>query len=335
MSRVSYFQRFSQRENHATNNTLLILRAFYESSPFKIQRVLSSLIDEDCSIGLTFTQQVTGQSSTPDALISQDALKIFVETKRGGKLDVDQMERHIQSIAVNADAPRQNALIGLTKEPIAIDEAEQLKKTAKARGVFFAAVTFSQVVDALHEECKDHERELSAMVEDFEQFLAEESLLDERNQLMPVVPCGTSYDENKRFNLYYEPAARRCKRNYRFLGLYAQKTVSLVGVIEAIGIATHQNGQLSVQKEFGEISELHKERIKQAIAATDYYSLKAETVRFYLVDQFVQTNLRKSSSGGLWGLRYLDLSKIIPDYDARKTYTAEELARELSDKSFE
>jgi hypothetical protein len=52
MSRVSYFQRFSQRENHATNNTLLMLRQFYESSPFKIERVLNSLTDEDLPIGL-------------------------------------------------------------------------------------------------------------------------------------------------------------------------------------------------------------------------------------------------------------------------------------------
>jgi hypothetical protein len=31
-------QRFSQCENHATNNTLLILQHFYRTSPFKIQR---------------------------------------------------------------------------------------------------------------------------------------------------------------------------------------------------------------------------------------------------------------------------------------------------------
>ena len=43
LSRVSHFQRFSQPENHATNNTLLVLRYFYQSSPFKIQRVSNLL----------------------------------------------------------------------------------------------------------------------------------------------------------------------------------------------------------------------------------------------------------------------------------------------------
>jgi hypothetical protein len=71
MSRVSHFQRFSQPENHATNNTLLVLRHFYQSSPFKIQRVLTSLLETDLSIGLAFEQQVRGDASVPDALIKQ------------------------------------------------------------------------------------------------------------------------------------------------------------------------------------------------------------------------------------------------------------------------
>jgi hypothetical protein len=60
LSRVSHFQRFSQPENHATNNTLLLLRYFYQSSPFKIQSVLTSLLETDLSIGLAFEQQIRG-----------------------------------------------------------------------------------------------------------------------------------------------------------------------------------------------------------------------------------------------------------------------------------
>lgn len=76
MSRISYFQRFSQTENHATNNVLLILRRFYDESPFKIERALSSLLDEEIQIGLTFEQQIKGASSVPDALVAQTALRI-------------------------------------------------------------------------------------------------------------------------------------------------------------------------------------------------------------------------------------------------------------------
>ena len=65
MSRVSYFQRFSQRENHATNNTLLVFRYFYQASPFKLKGVLDNLLDSDLSIGLVFEQQVKLGSSVP------------------------------------------------------------------------------------------------------------------------------------------------------------------------------------------------------------------------------------------------------------------------------
>jgi hypothetical protein len=83
MSQISYFQRFSQPENHATNNTLLVFRYFYQSSPFKIQRALTELVENDLSIGLLFQQQVRGDLSVPDALITQQPLHIYVETKRG------------------------------------------------------------------------------------------------------------------------------------------------------------------------------------------------------------------------------------------------------------
>src|ERR1035441_8893207 len=118
MSRVSHFQRFSQPENHATNNTLLLLRYFYQSSPFKIQKVLTSLLETELSIGLTFEQHIRGDASVPDALIKQEPLRIFIETKRGGDLDSDQIRRHFKSI-VKREAGTSRVegaiLIGLTK----------------------------------------------------------------------------------------------------------------------------------------------------------------------------------------------------------------------------
>lgn len=106
MSRVSHFQRFSQPENHATNNTLLLLRYFYQSSPFKIQSVLTSLLEADLSIGLAFEQQVKGDASIPDALITQEQMRIYIETKRGGALDPDQIRRHLKSISEKGGAGR-------------------------------------------------------------------------------------------------------------------------------------------------------------------------------------------------------------------------------------
>jgi hypothetical protein len=161
MSRVSYFQRFSQAENHATNDTLLVLRYFYQSSPFKIQRALTELVEKDLSIGLSFQQQVRGEQSVPDALITQEPLHIYVETKRGGQLDADQVQRHIRTIA-KSGARGGEMLIGITKEQIAEVDHKALAENAAAQGIAFAAVTFSQVAETLRRQCAPHESELLA-----------------------------------------------------------------------------------------------------------------------------------------------------------------------------
>jgi hypothetical protein len=331
MSRVSHFQRFSQPENHATNNTLLLLRYFYQSSPFKIQSVLTSLLETDLSIGLAFEQQIRGDASIPDALITQEQLRIYIETKRGGVLDADQIRRHLKSIAQKGGAGHADGaiLIGLTREPIADSQRKSLAAEAAAEGVAFTAVTFTQVTEALRAQCADFERELLSIVDDYENYLAVEGLLEARNQWLVVFPCGTSIAENARFGLYYEPPSRPCKRNYRFIGVYNMKTVAYVGAVEAIAVATSDNGKVSFSEEAGHLTANHRERITHAIEETRYYDLKANPHRFYLVDSFAPTDSRKTSPQGIWGLRYLDLSKIVKGYNPRQEYTTAQLAAAL------
>src|SRR5690349_3260672 len=116
MSRVSYFQRFSQKENHVTNNTLLILRHIYRAAPHKIASLFNALLEEDVSIGLAFQQQMRGTHSVPDALITQTALSVFVEAKRGDDLDGDQLLRHLESIK-RLDLPKGSGiLLGLARQ---------------------------------------------------------------------------------------------------------------------------------------------------------------------------------------------------------------------------
>jgi hypothetical protein len=333
MSRVSHFQRFSLPENHATNNTLLLLRYFYQSSPFKIEGALTSLIDKTLSIGLSFQQQVRRDASIPDALILQEPMRIYVEAKRGGALDHDQVRRHLASIA--QDMARQgNILIGITKEPISADDRKSLTDAAADQGVTFAAVTFSQIAEALRQQCAPHEGQLAAILDDYEDYLAGENLLEERDQRLVVFPCGTSIAENARFNLYYEPPSRPCKRNHRFIGVYNRKVVAYVGMIEAIAVVSFEGGEAEFSEETGQLTDDHKTRIKTAIDSTPYYDLKAAPHRYYLVDRFVSTDLRKISPGGIMGLRYLDLTEIIPSYDRRRTYSTDELAAALRDRTW-
>ncbi|MCC6965296.1 MAG: hypothetical protein IT391_03295 [Nitrospira sp.] len=271
----------------------------------------------------------------PDAQITQDRFRLFIETKLGGELDRNQISRHIKSIATEGRSAGDDFLIGLTKEPISLNDTSELRKEAAAYGIKFAAATFSQITEAFKAQCAEFERELLEIVEDYEEYLSEERLLEESNRWLVVFPCGTSLTENIRFNLYYEPASRPCKRNYRFIGIYAQKTVAYVGMVEAIAVTSFEGGTFALTSEVGVVTNEHRARITNVIEETRYYDLKSDLRRFYLVDRFVETDLRKSTTGGLWGLRYLDLSTIVPNFRPDKNYATEELARLLKGREFQ
>lgn len=335
MSRVSYFQRFSHRENHATNNTLLVLRYFYQKSPFKVQSVLASVLDADLSIGLSFYQQVKGNRSTPDAQIAQERFRLFIETKLGDGLDWDQIRRHIKTIASKGSSEGGTFLVGLTKEPLSCGDVEKLKREAAKEGIKFAATTFSQLTDALKAQCAAFERELLDIVEDYEEYLSEEKLLEESNRWLVVFPCGTSIVENSRFHLYYEPASRPCKRNHRFIGVYADKTVAYVGMVVAVAVVAFEDETPIFTMEVGKLTDEQRTRIENVIKETRYYDLRTGIRRYYLVDRFVKTDLKKRSPGGLWGLRYLDLSSIVPNFKSVKEYDTQGLANLLSGKEFQ
>ena len=99
MSQISHFQVYSQRENHVTNNTLLMLRHVYRVSTALFESVLQSCID-DCnfSIGPQFVQQQRESDSVPDALISQKPFNLYIEAKPFIGLGDDQIVRHLKSI---------------------------------------------------------------------------------------------------------------------------------------------------------------------------------------------------------------------------------------------
>lgn len=333
MSRLSYFQRYSQAENHATNNTLLIFRHFYRYSPLKLQQVLTALLDTEPSIGLSFELQVQGQQSVPDACIRQEPMNLYIETKRGEKLNVEQIQRHLESIKSKTSS-QNNFLLGITKEPLSPNETEYLYRVAKHEGVTFATVTFSQIVQALSTQCAEYEVELKEILEDYSSYLGEEGLLEERFNRMIVVPCGDSYPDNKQYKLYYEPIGRPCKSN-RYIGIYTNKQIIYVGKIEAIIICDYLRGESIFHTEKGTCREAHRYRIKEAIEAIAYHNLKETQHRFYLVDEFVETRVHKTSSGGVLGPRYVDLEKIaLPEYSSGKDYTSAELATLLQGKSF-
>ena len=336
MAKVSHFQRYSGRENHVTNNTLLALRHVYQASPAKLEKVLADLLEEPLSIGLTFEQQVAGAHSVPDAVIQQAPLHIYVETKLGSGLWHDQIKRHVASIAeAHPETSARKLLIGLTRGHLADGEVRSLHDSAKAAGVTFRAVTFSELVDALKSVSPEYEPSLRATVEDYQDFVTGEGLLDDERWLA-AFPCGTSYDENERYRLYYEPPSRPSKHMMRFIGIYRQKTVSLLGELATVVVCTYGDEGVRVEKvERGELTDEQRQRIAQVCKETTYYNLKADTLRFYLCNRMHPTSLRKRSAGGILQVRYLNLVSWLGSVQAADMLPAEEVAARLREQAFD
>ena len=101
MSNIVYFQRYSQRENWITNNTLLLLSRLQEYNPNKFQLVLNELFTEhqvNLSIGVSFFQQRKGDKSVIDGLMFQQGFKVAIETKRHDNFTVNQLRNHLELV---------------------------------------------------------------------------------------------------------------------------------------------------------------------------------------------------------------------------------------------
>lgn len=195
MADLSYFQKYSQRENHITNNTVLMIRHLYRVSPQKVNDLLKQLVGlTDDLVGLTFKQQVRTPHSIPDAQIEQSSLRIYIETKRGGTLDPDQIVRHLKSLT--GDSASTNGirvLIGLTSDRISDASLDRFRKEANSVSAIFANITFAELLSALNEFCEDYEQDLSEVIRDYEAFLLSEGLLAKPYAWMVAFPCGTSW----------------------------------------------------------------------------------------------------------------------------------------------
>lgn len=336
MAGISHFQRYSQKENHVTNNTLLVLRHLYQTAPSKLEEVIGDIVGEPISLGVTFQQQTRGSDSVPDGLIAQNPFSLFFETKLGASLDHDQLIRHVRSIANERKSPAGHAyLVGLSTQAMPLKELEGLAAMAKAEGIIFAATTFAELVTSLNKVCFPHEVALQAIVEDFSDFLASENLLFHSDEWMLVVPCGATLSENHKFGIYYDGTDRPKRSPCAFIGAYKNKSIRLVGRITSVLVCRYFDGKVTVlERERGSPSADAIKRITAIIEATTTFDLKAHDQRYYVVDEFITTNLVKQDKGPVRGAQYLQISSLLPDGAFELGLSSRELAGRLEGRYF-
>lgn len=339
MTQVSYFQRFSQKENTATNNTLLLLKYFYQENPIQFEKAINALADDTTfSIGPQFEQQKPQGNSVPDGLISQEPFEILIETKDGQKLNAGQIKRHLSGDANKPSQGTKRLLIGLTTSPTTQEDFNIFHKMASSYGSTFIAKTFSDIVTSLRESISEQDVHLQNILNDYEQYLFDDDLMPE-GDILYGIPCGISMAENVHHKIYFEPAKRWSKSRGKYIGLYSNKCISYLGEPKTIltGIVRGKKFKI-LGEELGKTTPDTIKRIQAAIADCTYFPDFAKSEhRYYLFDSLEETEYSKTSRGGIWGTRRFDLDIILENKKSgtSKNMTLKSVASQLSQLTFE
>lgn len=315
MSEIHYFPRYSQPENFVTNNSLLLLLRLHQYNRFKFEKFMELICeDEEVQLAtswLQFRQQKGTGKSVVDGFIAQDSIKIAVETKLTEAFDTQQLENHLSVFGTE-----QHKLLILLSPTLGEASTSQLalvRENARSRNIQVVHTSFEDIVQKTRSCLSEHDEEMLALVADYESFCSDLGLLPRDQYTLFVPPCGQSFEANERFRLYYCPATWS-RRNAKYLGIYAQKTVRAIGqIVKSVvcavdldaGTVTAADGQAPLTTE-------EQERILGATKearARDWDLTSGH--RFHLCDTLQSTDFRKTSPGGIRGHRYFDLDEIL------------------------
>lgn len=330
MTQLTQFPRYSQKENWATNHTLLLMRRLYEFNQPKFRRFLQELLKElddeftdiASHLGVFFAQQIGERRSIPDGVFMQESVKVIVETKTGPSFDFDQITRHLDGLK----KVEHGLLILLSPT---VEQSLNEERTPDNKPLL--SKTFSDVIRCARGCLADHDEEMMSVVDDFEGFCSEAGLLPSDNFTLMVVPCGRSFNVNLRNHLYYCPTYYTHRQNARYLGIYTKKSIHGIGEIKKCVECTVD---LKAKRVIADgLTQAEEQRILDTVQkALDYGDTIENGHKFYICDEIVRTDFRKRSAGGLQKHRYLDLRTYFGDGGLP---TVEEIANRLKNESWD
>ena len=329
MSRVTYFPRYSGVENAVTNTTLHLFSQINQQSTERLRALLSELLGgEEVPLGISFEQQRRSSNSIPDGSILQEPLHIVIETKVDMGVNTDQLIRHFGAFSRGRTG---NYLVLLTKHDVPASQVANVIAKSTETGVIFKHVTFEQLCRQLEDFAESYETHLWRVVADFRAYCSEMNLLPDRRKWLRIVPCGTTFNLNVEWNVYYQPTERSYSA-HEYLGIYNQKAVRYVGKVAAVYDNDTVNGAMVLKLVEGFGKQEFEQRINGMVQATKAkvgWDVSSDT-RFFCVEKFAATSFVKKSSGGIMGPRFWDITK-----NVKPGITDAEIAEALRQQSWE
>lgn len=333
--KIHYFQRYYQKENVATANTMLLLSRLYSYSSEKFFKVLKSKFFSDLfEPEISFTLQEYNENSIPDAVIHQESFKIVIETKLKGEFSVNQLVRHLNSFKDE----KYKVIITLDPKVMSDKKKAEFEKelivynSSQKYPVIHVNTTFELLANAIEEEIDSRDYEMQEVLEDYRNYCYNDGLIlgADSWKFMRMQLAGTTFDFNVQEGIYYDKASRGF-REHTYLGLYKNKSIKAIGKINAKITAEETSDGIVYHTEYGELTEEKKEKILLAIKNGDSngYDLRTVKHRYFFVEKFYETDFKKITPGAPMGTRIFDLSKFI---NIDKNSTTEEIVELLKEK---
>ena len=334
---IHYFQRYHEKENVATANTMLLLSRLYSYSSDKFFRFMKSeYFSDSFNPEIIFTLQEKSVDSIPDATITQESFKIVVETKMADWFHEDQLLRHLNSFGDE----KYKVMITLAPELMGEEKKaafeEKLKEynEKQTHPVIHVNTTFENMANAIRDVLNDRDYDMQDVLEDYLNYCYTDGLITVSDswKYMRMQLAGTTLDFNVSVGVYYNNAERGF-RAHDFLGLYKNKSVRAVGRVIARITAVEKEGGVKYKAEFGELTDERKETIAKAMADGDShgYDLRSMEHRYFFVDKFYETDFRKITPKAPMGAINFDLTQVLGTEDIPET---EELARRLAEETW-
>ena len=339
--KVHYFQRYHQKENVVTSNTMLMLSRFYEYNSEKFFSLINNLIlkeDETPELTIELQQSKNGNESIPDAIISQPSFKIVIETKLNNHFEEDQLERHLKQFQ------DEDIKVILTLDP------KQMKKEIKEKfdkylndfneermgktPIKHINITFKDLIEAMEEIIEDNDFGIKSIIEDFKSYCLDEKLFPDSDKWLRAIVAGTTIEDNIDLDLYYDNANRGYSE-HGYIGLYNQKSIKAIGKLKKIIQATNINNEFESKVIMGEeITQDEIRRIKEAMERSKKYgyNIGERLHNYFIVEKFIRTDFRKNSKNPIQKSKLFNLSKML---NLNKLPPTEEIAKILEGKTWE
>lgn len=207
--KIHYFQRYHEKENVATANTMLLLSRLYSYSSDKFFKFLKSeYFSDSFEPEIVFTLQEKSVDSIPDATITQEGFKIVVETKLTDWFYSDQLMRHLKSFGDE----KYKVMITLASELMSEDKKADFEKKLQEYNmsqkypVIHINTTFELLAAAIQEMIDDRDYEMQEVLEDYLNYCYNDGLITVSDswKYMRMQLAGTTFDFNIKENVYYD-----------------------------------------------------------------------------------------------------------------------------------